>query len=408
MAELDDDELLEALGVEAAPERQGRHTRREERILAGFEEVLRFRAATGRAPSHGEDRDIFEQLYAVRLDRIRSLPEARALLGALDSYGLLDGAEPVTGKLAELDDAQLLEELGISESPVEGDITKLRHVLSFEDRRAAEDVANRTRCQDFETFKPLFDLAEAELKSGIRTTRRFGRDASVAPGGFFILGGQMVYVAQMGEMTRTPNGEPDARLRLIYSNGTESDLLMRSLQRALYKDDTGRRLTEPDVGPLFGSSLEEDDIVNGTIYVLRSLSPHPTVAAHRELIHKIGVTSGTVESRIASAKTDATYLLADVEIVSTYAVANLSSAKLEKLIHRLFGAVQLDLAIEDRFGNPVRPREWFLVPLHVIDEAIGLIRSGTIADYIYDAAEARLIKAKSSVAAGTEQARRRG
>lgn len=392
MAELDDDELLEALGVEAASERHGSHTPREERLIAGFEEILRFRATHGRVPGHGEDRDIFERLYAVRLDRLRELPDARALLAPMDTAGLLVGEPPLGAGISDLDDAALLDKLGVASSSGKDDITELRHVTSYEERRAAEEVANRTRCVDFETFKPLFDRSEAELKSGVRTTRRFGRDASVAEGGFFILGGQMVYVAQMGALMRTPNGEPDARLRVIYSNGTESDLLMRSLQRALYKDETGRRLTEPDVGPLFGSTLEEDDIVNGTIYVLRSQSGHPFVAAHRELIHKIGVTSGKVENRIAAASTDATYLLADVEIVSSYAVANLNSAKLEKLIHRVFGAAQLDLTIEDRFGNPVKPREWFLVPLHVIDEAISRIRDGSLTEYEYNPGEARLVR----------------
>jgi hypothetical protein len=392
MPDLDDDELLEALGVEAAPTGTGRYTPREERLIAGFEDILRFHASHGRAPLHGEDRDIFERLYAVRLDRLLASPEARALLAALDTPGLLRHEAPSAANVDDLDDAALLAELGVNAAPQSDDITVLRHVGTFEDRRAAEEVANRTPCRDFEQFKPLFERAERDLTSGVRVTKRFGRDASVAEGSFFILGGQMVYVAEMGKLTRTPNGEPDARLRVIYSNGTESDLLMRSLQRALYKDDTGRRLTETESGPLFGSALGEDDIVSGTIYVLRSKSDHPYVAAHRELIHKIGVTSGKVETRIANAQTDATYLLADVEIVSSYAVANLNSVRLENLIHRLFASVQLDLTIEDRFGNQVRPREWFLVPLHVIDEVVSRIRDGTIMDFEYSAAEARLVK----------------
>lgn len=395
MAELDDDELLDALGVEAAPAKAGRYTPREERLIAGFEDILRFHATNGRAPAHGEDRDIFERLYAVRLDRLRASPEARALLAPLDTAGLLHGEIPIASKIDELDDAALLAELGVDGAAGEDSITVLRHVGTFEERRAAEDIANRTRCADFERFKPLFESAELDLKSGRRHTRRFGRDASVTESSFFILGGQMVYVAEMGQLTRTPNGEPDARLRVIYSNGTESDLLMRSLQRALYKDETGRRLTDPDVGPLFGSALDVEDVVSGTIYVLRSLSEHPFVAEHRELIHKIGVTSGKVEARIANAKTDATYLLADVEIVSTYAVANLSRTKLENLIHRLFASAQIDLTIEDRFGNPVKPREWFLVPLNVIDEAISRIRDGSIMAFEYDAAEARLVAVPS-------------
>ena len=391
MPELDDDELLGALGVEAAPASASRYTPREERLIAGFEDILRFHAKHGRAPSHGEDRDIFERLYAVRLDRFLSSPEARALLAPLDTAGLLERDAPAVANVDDLDDAELLGELGVDVTPSD-DITVLRHVGTFEDRRAAEDVANRTPCQDFERFKPLFERAEHDLKSAVRVTKRFGRDASVAEGSFFILSGQMVYVAEMGTLTRTPNGEPDARLRVIYSNGTESDLLMRSLQRALYKDDTGRRLTEADAGPLFGSVLEERDVISGTIYVLRSKSDHPYVAAHRELIHKIGVTSGKVETRVANALTDATYLLADVEIVLSYAVVNLNRAKLEDLIHRVFASAQLDLTIPDRFGNPVRPREWFLVPLHVIDEAVTRIRDGSIMDYEYSTAQARLVK----------------
>jgi len=168
-------------------------------------------------------------------------------------------------------------------------------------------------------------------------------------------------------------------------------LLRRSLQRALYKDETGRRLTDTDMGPLFGDAPEPDDIESGTIYVLRSQSTHPFVTEHRELIHKIGVTGGKLETRIAAAAKDATYLLADVEVVATYKLHNLNRTRLEGIFHRLFGAVQLDLSIEDRFGNPVKPREWFLVPLHVIDEAVERIRDGSIANVHYDPETARLV-----------------
>ena len=201
----------------------------------------------------------------------------------------------------------------------------------------------------------------------------------------------MAYVAEVGETIKAPNGESDARLRVIYANGTESNLLRRSLQRALYKDDTGRRLSDPDIGPLFGDAPEPDDIASGTIYVLRSLSKDPYVAKHRELIHKIGVTGGKVETRIAGASKDATYLLADVEVIATYKLHNINRTKLENIFHRLFGAAQLDLTIEDRFGNPVKPREWFLVPLQVIDEAVNRIRDGSITGVVYDRGAANLI-----------------
>jgi len=308
----------------------------------------------------------------------------------MDTAGLLDGQVAATVNPDELDEDALLAELGVDAPAGEDDITRLRHVASFAERKAAEEIANRTRCEDFENFQPLFEGVEADLKEGRRKTLRFGRDASVLQGNFFILGGQMAYVAEVGEPIRAPNGEADARMRVIYSNGTESNLLQRSLQRALYKDETGRRITDADNGPLFGDTLEPDDIKSGTIYVLQSRSDHPFVTQHRELIHKIGVTGGKVETRVAAAKDDATYLLAEVDIVATYKLAHINRTKLENLFHKIFAPAQLDLTIEDRFGKPVKPREWFLVPLQAIDEAVSRIRDGSITDYIYDPKSARL------------------
>ena len=396
MAEMDDDELLDALGIDVAPAKIASRTPREERIIAGFEDILRFHQTHGCAPLHGEDRDIFERLYAVRLEQLRQLPEAQTLLADLDRPGLLAGGGAPQAHIDDLDTDALLAELGVDAAPgdtaaAQGDITVLRHVRSNTQRHAAEEIADRTPCEDFEDFAPLFERAERELKAGVRTALHFGRDASVTQDNYFILGGQLAYVAEVGETIKAPNGESDARLRVIYANGTESNLLRRSLQRALYKDDTGRRLSDSDMGPLFGDAPEPDDIASGTIYVLRSLSNDPYVAKHRELIHKIGVTGGKVETRIAGANKDATYLLADVEVIATYKLHNIHRTKLENIFHRLFAAAQLELTIEDRFGNAVKPREWFLVPLQVIDEAVNRIRDGSITSVVYDRDAAKLI-----------------
>jgi hypothetical protein len=392
MADMDDDELLDALGVEIAPLKASSRTPREERIIAGFEDILRFHQAHGRPPQHGEGGDIFERLYAVRLDQLRKLPESQVLLAALDKPGLLDAAASTVANIDALDEDALLAELGVGDvAPAEDDITVLRHVRSSVEKRAAEEVADRVPCRDFERFQPQFQQVEQELKVGVRKALRFGSDASVSDGNYFILGGQLAYVAEVGDIFRAPNGENDARLRVVYANGTESNLLRRSLQRALYKDETGRRLSDPDMGPLFSGETEPEDIESGTIYVLRSKSNHPFVAEHRELIHKIGVTGGRVETRIAGASKDATYLLADVEIVATYTLHNMNRVKLENIIHRLFGAAQLDLTIQDRFGQLVKPREWFLIPLSVIDEAIDYLRDGNLPEVEYDPQSVRLV-----------------
>ena len=386
----EDDALLSELGVEVAPKKAVSRTPREERIIAGFEEVQRFYDEHGHAPRHGEGHDIFERLYAVRLDRLRELEECRALLEPLDHQGLLAGdVAHVSAADDDLDDDALLAELGVEAEPA--GLTELRHVRSSAEKRAAEEVANRERCEDFGKFKPMFERVQAELERGVRKAIPFERKAEIERGRFFILEGQKAFVADVGEQFVQEYGDRDARLRVIFDNGTESNLLMRSLQRALTKDEAGRRITEPTAGPLFSDAAGEGDEASGTIYVLRSQSDHPMVAQNRELVHKIGVTNMSVKQRIASAQLQPTFLMAGVDVVATYELYNISRTKLENLIHRIFDPARLEIEIADRFGRPVVPREWFLVPLFVVDEAVEKIRDGTIANYVYDPKQAKLV-----------------
>ena len=397
--ELDLDALAEQLADFAPPQKKTGRSAREERIIAGFEEIQRFVEQHGHAPRHGEGRDIFERIYATRLDRLRMLDDCRAILAPLDRQGLLDAnAIAETDDPADMDTDALLAELeGALGTP---EITELRHVRTAEEKRAAEEIANRERCADFETFKPLFDQVQRELETGIRASRPFELKAEIRPGAWFIVGGQKAYVAEMGEIFTNAQARTDARLRVIFDNGTESNMLMRSLQRALHKDEAGRRITDPQAGPLFvreesspfSGEPQDDDLASGTIYVLRSKSEHPIVAANREVLHKIGVTGGDVQKRIANAKLDATFLLADVEVVATYTLYNINRTKLENLIHRVFEPARLNIEIKDRFGNPVTPREWFLVPRFVVDDAVERIRDGSITGYSYDPQTANLIK----------------
>lgn len=393
MSDPDLDELASELSAFAAPEGKGGRPPREERIIAGFEDIQRFFEQHGRAPRHGEDRDIFERLYAVRLDRLRALPECRALLAPLDHQGLLGGTSRASESVATYNVDELAAELaGAAE---EDDITVLRHVRTSADKRAAEEIADRKRCEDFEKLKPLFERVEADLKTGLRQSQPIeaGRRA-IEPGDFFVLDGLTVYIAEVGEPLKTTAGEVDRRLRAVFANGTESNLLLRSLQRAFYNDPAARRLVSPESGQLsFGGELEADDVESGTIYVLRSLSDHPYVAQHRDLIHKIGVTGSKVAARIADAEHDATYLLAKVEVVATYKLAGINRTRMENLFHRLFASARLNITIKDRFGHPVQPQEWFLVPVFVVDEAVERIKDGTITSYVYDPKAARLVKA---------------
>lgn len=395
----EDDELLALLGVEVEVKKAGEYTAREERIIAGFEEIQKFVEEKGRLPKHGEDNDIFERLYAVRLEQILKQEDSKALLKDIDHQHLLDGTyTPATEVPDTIDDDELLAQLGIEENN-EDSITNLKHVKTRAEKRAAEEIANRTPCEDFDDFKALFDAVKKDIDTGFRNTIRFRKDAGftktdLKKGQFLIIGGQISYIAEIGETIKAPNGHDDARLRLIYANKTESNILLRSLIRAMYKDETSRFISDPTFGPLFSGENSEDDLESGTVYILRSLSNHPIVAENRDIVLKIGVTGGDVKKRLANAKHDPTFLMADVEVVATYKLANINRIKLEQVIHKFLSAARLDIDIKDRFGKPVKAREWFLVPVFIIDEMVNKIREGTIGNYYYNIASAKIEKYK--------------
>lgn len=393
----EDDELLAELGVEVEAKKATKYTAKEQRIIAGFEEIQKFVEEYGRLPEHGEDKEIFERLYAVRLDRIRAQKECLELLKDLDTQNLLSADHSSELTIPEdIKDEELLKQLGM-EIDNEDSITKLKYVKSREERRAAEEIANRTLCEDFDRYKPLFEGIKKEIDAGIRETVRFRKDAgftktTLKKAQFLIIGGQIALIAEIGKSFKAPNGEEDARLRVIYSNGTESNLLLRSLIRAMYKDETSRFITDPKLGGLFSDQENESDQESGIIYVLRSLSRHPIIQENKDVVHKIGITGSDIKTRIANAKNDPTFLMADVEIVATYKLTNINRVKLENIVHKFFESAKLEIEIKDRFGKPVKPREWFLVPLFIIDEAVNKIKDGTISDYYYDPTSAELKK----------------
>lgn len=395
VAELSDDELLAELGIVLEVEKRAKYTPQQERIIAGFEDIQRFYESHGHLPRHGERFDIFERLYAVRLDRLKALPEAMDLLVPMDTLGLLTSVNSTLNVDEELNDEDLLGELGV-ELEDESNIAVLRHVGTREERQAADEVATRKPCVDFQEFSPLFDDVEKGLKEGTYEAIRYGQNPNFEKGEFFILDGLMAYVAEMEPLKEISHGKLDGRLRVIFANGTESGMLYRSFQKSLYKDESGRRIKPINLGGLFGDTLEEGDVSSGTIYVLRSNSDLPFIAENRQLIHKIGMTGQSVQSRISNASQDPTFLFASVEVVATYSLSGVNRSKLETILQRVFSPAQLEISIPDRFGKLVSPKEWFLVPLHVIDDAVSKIQNGTITEYVYSPSEACLVRWKNS------------
>jgi hypothetical protein len=385
----EDNELLAELGIEIQANNALDYNPMQERIISGFEEIQKFVEEQGRLPEYGENKDVSERLYAVRLDRLRKQADCISLLKSLDHQNLLDGNHLLAADIPDdMDDDELLAHLGVHEKD-ENSITKLKHVIPRDEKRAAEEIANRTRCEDFEQFKPLFDAVKKDIDTGYRNTVRFRKDAGFTKATlkkehFLIVGGQISFIAEIGQTFKAPNG-------------TESNILLRSLIRAMYKDETSRFITDPNSGPLFSGENSEDDLDSGTIYVLRSHSDHPVIRENRDVVHKIGVTGGDVKKRLAIARYDPTFLMADVEIVATYKLANINRNKLEKIIHRFFDITKLEIEIKDRFGRAVRAQEWFLVPVFIIDELVEKIKDGSISDYYYDPSSVELKKHRTKI-----------
>jgi hypothetical protein len=394
----EDDALLAELGVETEVRQDRTYTAKQERIIAGFEDIQRFYREHDRLPQHGEGRDIFERLYAVRLDRIRGNAECLDLLKPMDVDGILTDrvCEPSEEYSLDSDD-ELLEALGVSAS--DDDITTMKHVRSAAERNAErnvpEEVAQRKTCEDFDSFRLDFEAIQADLETGRQSTELFKNSSrsQIRRGDWFIVDGQKALVADAGDWFTPEHGERDRRLRVIFDNGTESDLLLRSLRRALNKDENSRRIVPPqleieeddsDIGPLFASTMEDGDCESGAIYVARSLSENPFVQENRELLHKIGLTTGDPEKRVSNAKKETTYLFAAVELVAVYRLANINCKAFESLLHKFLARARIDLALADRFGGKVQPREWFLVPLPVVEEVVERIKDGSISDYVFD------------------------
>jgi hypothetical protein len=300
------------------------------------------------------------------------------------------GGEPIIASDEELEGYDVpgdLEGLMTALAEAEDDddsIFKLRHVRSYDRQMASADfTSQREKCPNFHEYEPLFEQVNKEIANGIREPLPFRKEQEIYQGQFFILNGLMVYIAEVGEAFEK-NGKKNARLKTIFSNGTQGNNLLRSLATELYKDSNGRRISDPKTGGLFSNVAAENDIGTGTVYVLESLSIQPSVLPNRKILHKIGVTKGPVATRIANAKKEATYLLAPVKVVAEFEVFNVKARNIEKLLHAYFDTARAEITIKDRFGNPVRSREWFFAPVNAIKEAVDRLIDGTLGETFYD------------------------
>jgi len=364
----------------------------DERLLASFEEVNAFVREHGHEPT--QSRDFKERRLFSRLKGLREDIEKTEALLSFDELGLLkDVVIPEPKEINTIDDVLGDDALGLlggelSSTDSSDNIFKLKNVPKTLDM--PEEVARRKPCKDFDAFEALFKQCHADLVSGQSELRKFTGEQQISAGHFFILHGVMVYIAEVGDKEKK-RGKVNARLKCIFENGTESNMLLRSLATELYKDESGRRVL--DIAEDYDPELEQitqDDKVTGYIYILRSLSEDPKIKEIDDL-YKIGYSTQSVAQRLQNASQEPTYLMAEVRLLSEFETYNLNPQKLELLLHTFFAEACLNIDVFDADEKRHTPREWFIVPLHTIETAVQLLINGEIVNYSYDEQKQEII-----------------
>jgi hypothetical protein len=344
-----------------------------DRLIASFGEINDFIRKHDRVPVPNQE-DVDEYRLYSRLEGVRRDPAKATSLAEYDEFGLLSDIK----EIKTISDVFEDDEFGIlGDTP--DTIFDLKHVSK---RTSMPDyIASRKPCADFERFEPLLARCQEDLRSGKRKLWPFAKEQQIHEGLFFVLRGVLLYVADVGDREVT-SGKNNARLRCVFENGTESDMLLRSLAAELYKN--GRRVSAHEDHLLDGFlDITDQDQETGFIYVLKSRSERPEISSIENLF-KIGFCRGTVEERVKNAAQDPTFLMAPVTIVTAFKCYNINPVKLERLLHRFFGKWCLGVDIFDRAGQRRVPREWFIAPIDVIEQAIHLVISGEIIQFQYD------------------------
>lgn len=348
----------------------------DNRLVDLFGEITLFVREYGRLPSTDAE-DIKEAMLGTSLNAIRTDKHKLEVLEDYDELGILD-----------LEKApESLEDLFAEDNGLFGDndifnISKLPRTAVTD--KNTGDTAKRQPVEDFAPFKLLFDTVNNDLKNGIKKLKKFYSVNEIVLHGFYVIDGLMCYIESIGD-AKNVFGRQKERLRVIYANGTESNIYLRTLSSQLY-EDTGFSVVDVN----YDTPTNEDETV-GHIYVLKSLSEEPNITTIANL-YKIGVTTGSVANRVKNSTTDPTYLMGPVKIIEDYRLTGEYNAqKVEDLIHQIFSHARIDLNIIISDGTSYTPQEWYSVPLNAIIEAVDLIANGEIVSYHYDSVEQRMV-----------------
>lgn len=367
----------------------------DDHLIAKFTEISDFVTANNRQPT-ADMSNVPEYMLHKRLESIRANSEQCQALATIDGHNLLPKPAPVK-PINTIDDIFNDDDLGLLNNDSDG-IFSLKHVSK--ERSSSDFVARRAKCKQFADYEPQLKQVQKEIKAGTRKLLSFDdKGESLVAGCYYILAGVLLYVESI-ELTspeKTIEGKrfrKDGRTYCVFENGTESNMLYRSLVKELYNEGKIVSDTNIESNSNFYKNMNvitDKDTATGYIYVLSSLSTNPEIRTINNL-YKIGYASISIEQRIANAENEPTYLMAPVKLVAGYQCFNLNTQKFEALLHNFFGNACLDIQITDKNGKSCQPREWFIAPIVAIEQVITLIISGDIVNYRYDAIRERVVE----------------
>lgn len=370
-----------------------------DRLVAGFQEICDFVEKNGRLPEDngGEEGRLFHRLKGIlkdekKVNRCRPFDD----LDILPAEGSSAVKEPEAEYRNPMSEEEELD--AILNDPLFDDVRQNDSLDLFDVpdymlerlnvRKEAEYIGKRVPCEDFEKYEDNFKEIHQGLKSGKYRLVKFSAK-NLKTGRYFVEDGMIGFLAAFDDQGVNKHGDRDGRTRVIYENGTESDVKYKTITKNLavtgYSVVDCTDVTDEELRKEF--TLNDNDVESGTIYVLRSKSTLPEIAGIKNL-YKIGFTTTSMESRIANAKNEPTYLCADVEVVATWKVYNVKSSTFEALIHKLFASVQLQITVDGH-----TPKEWYIVPFNIIEQAVTDIIHGISVEY--DRKLQQLIRLKS-------------
>ena len=355
----------------------------DERLAASFDEINDFVENNDREPKPDPTNISEYKLYST-LKGLRENDEKMMALEPQDKYGLLNIEKK---EINSLDDILGDDSLDILGDDAEGLFT-FKHTPKDYERAKADFVGKRFKCKDFGKYEHLFKEVQDDLALGKRKLVDF-KLSDLKDGNYYVHNGILFLLEKIydrDDKTDLKDTHKDGRTRCIFENGTESNILYRTVGKNLSKN--GKMVTQnvdkviEEFTETF-SGITNEDKETGHIYVLTSQSEKEDIAS-LENLYKIGYSSTSVQERIKNAENEPTYLMAPVKIESEWMCYNMNTQKFESLIHRFFGHTCLEIDVFDNNGIRHTPREWFIVPLNAIEQAITLLISGDIVNYMYD------------------------